>query len=465
MHEINHSRSFPFLGLSLSVVGRPFFIFHRRLSVVGFLFFIVWCRLSVVRFSFFILLCCLLIAPPVAALAEAPTSAPISFNTNFDGGSLGKIEGLSDTHFRCAVRGEYNYQGRNRQASWYYFRMDNVRGRDITIELTDLVGEYDNRPGAIAIKKTTRPVFSSDGKTWQHFESMDYDDKEAKAILHFRLTHDRIWIAHIQPYTSRDLQSLLDSVRGSPDLRIETIGKTAQGRDLLLLTVTNFARPDTNKKVVWLVARQHAWESGGSFVAEGAIRLILSGDPEARRLRDRVIFKFIPMADPDGVARGGVRFNANGYDVNRHWEEVDLRDPKSLAAMPEIWYMKKAIVDFARSERPIDLLLYLHNEEDNDWISGAPVSDPAFQKLVERFYDLLMAETTFDGRQRPSNRPDSLSGTSLALYQAAKVPAVLMEQKVTMNKRLGRLPTAADRVEFGKALIRCMARAVLNAER
>jgi hypothetical protein len=398
----------------------------------------------------------------LAFSAQAQTAATITFNTNFEGASLGKIECVGPGHYVCAVRGEYNEAGRNRQASWYYFRMDNVRDRDLTIELTDLVGEYNNRPGAVAIRKDTLPVVSYDQKTWQHLQAADYATTPPRLILHLRPTQDRIWVAHIQPYTTRDLQRLLDSATSSPHSRLEVIGKTAQGRDLALLTVTNFDRPDADNKVVWLVARQHAWESGGSYVAEGAIRFVLSDDPEAQRLRDRVIFKFIPMADPDGVARGGIRFNANGYDVNRHWEEVNLRDPKYLEMMPEIWYMKKAIVDYARSERPIDLLLYLHNEEGNDWISGSPVDDASFKNLVERFYDLLMAETTFDARQRPAQRPGELTGTSFALYSAAKIPAVLMEQKITMNKRLGRYPTAADRVVFGRNLARCMAKAVLN---
>jgi len=428
----------------MTKIGTLFCIHHLPLSIRGF------------SFIFHPSAFCLLVWA-----ANAQTTAPITFNANFEGGSLGKIEHSSGTHYICAVRGEQNYEGRNRQASWYYFRMDNVRGRDITIELTDLVGEYNYRPGAIAIKKNTLPVFSYDGKTWQHFETVDWDERTTRLILRFRPTYNRIWVAHIQPYTTRDLQRLLDSVTTGPNLRVEVIGKTVQGRDILLLTVTNFDRPDTNKKVVWLIARQHAWETGGSFVAEGAIRFVLSDDPEARRLRDRVIFKFIPMADPDGVVRGGVRFNANGYDINRHWDEVDLRDPKYLERMPEIWYMKRAIVDYAGSERPIDLLLYLHNEENNDWISGAPVDDPHFQKLVERFFDLLMAETTFDATRRPTQKPDALSGTSLALYHAAKVPAILMEQKITMNKRLGRYPTAADRLAFGRDLIRCMAHAVL----
>ena len=428
-------------------IGRSFLV-HYSAFIIHPLRFIVQ-RLTLIVFL-------------LVVSANAQTTAPVIFNTNFEGGSLGKIERLSDTHFVCAVRGEQNYEGRNRQASWYYFRMDNVLGRDITIELTDIVGEYNYRPGARAIRKTTVPVFSYDGRNWQHFDTTDWDVKTTRAILRFRPTHESIWIAHIQPYTTRDLQRLLDAVSTSPHLCVETIGESAQGHDLLLLTVTNFDRSDTHKKVVWLIARQHAWESGGSFVAEGAIRFILSEDPEARQLRDQVIFKFIPMADPDGVVRGGVRFNANGYDLNRHWDEVDLRNPKYLKAMPEIWYMKKAIVNYARTEHPIDLLLYLHNEESNDWISASPVDDPAYQKLVERLFDLLMAETTFDATRRPARRPDDLTGTSGALYRAAKIPAILMEQKVILNKRLGRCPTAADRLEFGRGLARCMARAVLE---
>jgi len=399
-----------------------------------------------------------------AAAAAAQSTAPISFNTNFESGCLGKITKISETHFLCAVPGQQNHEGRNRQPSWYFFEMENVKGRDITIELTDIEGEYNYHPGTFPINKDTRPLYSYDRRIWRHFEKLDWDDRNKRAILRFRPEQDRIWIAHIQPYTTKDLRKLLDDIRDNPNLRIEVIGKSAQGRDLYLLTVTNFDRPDEGKKTVWLMARQHAWETGSSFVAEGAIRYIVSDDAEARRLRDRVIFKFTPMVDPDGVANGGVRFNANGYDVNRHWDEVDLRRPEYLRKMPEIWYTKKAIVGYVRrSGRPIALLVYLHNDEYGEFVSGAPADDPEFRQTVERFFDLLVSETTFDASRRPG-RPDTLSGTSLALYRAAGVRAVLMEQKITMNKKLGRYPTAEDRLAFGRGLIRCMAWAVLGGK-
>lgn len=412
------------------------------------------------RFHFVLML--LLTSITVARAATPASTAPITINTNFEGGSLGKIQKISDTHFICAVKGEYNEEGRNRQASWYFFRLDNVRDRDLTIELVDLVGEYNGRYGACPLSAATRPVFSYDGRAWQHFGALEWNDTSKTATLRFRPAHDRLWIAHIPPYTTRDLERLLDAARQSPHARVEVYGRTPGGRDLVLVTVTNFAAPDAGKKVVWLMARQHAWEAGGSHVADGALRFVLSDDPEARRLRDRVLFVFTPMLDPDGVARGGVRFNANGYDVNRHWNEVDLRDPRALERMPEIWYTKKTIVHFARAERPIDLLLYLHNEESGEWINNGPPEDDAFRAKVRRLFDLLVKETSFDPSRPPVDRWDAThAGATEALYHAARVPAIIMEQRVNKGAKLGRCPTVADRLAFGAGLIRCMARAVL----
>ncbi len=150
---------------------------------------------------------------------------------------------------------------------------------------------------------------------------------------------------------------------------MEVIGKSAQGRDLHLVTVTAVDGDDRERPVVWLQARQHAWESGTSFVMEGALRFLTSDDPSARALRRRAVFVFTPMVDPDGCATGQVRFNANGYDVNRHWDEVDLRNKAFLARMPEIWYVKKAIVGRVASGRPIDLLVNLHNTETAEYLS------------------------------------------------------------------------------------------------
>ena len=89
---------------------------------------------------------------------------------NFEGGSAEKVERVSDTHFRVFVNGQKDQDGRNRQASWYYFRVDNAQpGVEYTFDMAGLPGEYNYQPNQGAIQKVTIPVMSvDDGKTWRY---------------------------------------------------------------------------------------------------------------------------------------------------------------------------------------------------------------------------------------------------------------------------------------------------------
>lgn len=396
----------------------------------------------------------------LSVLASAAEKPPVTFNKNFEGGALGKIEKLGETQFRCFVEGQHDEYGRNRQANWYYFRVDNVQGRETTLRLTDFVGEYNNKPGSCPMSADTIPVFSYDNENWQHFPAMDWDDQNKEATLKFRSEQDRIWIAHIPPYTHSRLLGWLEQLNRAACVRVEVIGRTVQRRDLHLVTITNFDKRDDGKKTIWLQARQHAWEAGTSHVMEGALRFIASDDPRARELRDKVVFKFTPMMDPDGCATGKVRFNANGYDVNRHWDEVDLRRKEYLEWMPEIWYVKKAILGWVDSGQRIDLMLNLHNTETSEYMDTQADDEPPHQ-LMHRFFDALIAKTTFDPSQklRVNNTPGN---TTNVLWKERKVPVLLMEQRIGTSKKLGRRPTVEDRLAFGKQLITVMAEAVLQ---
>lgn len=393
-------------------------------------------------------------------LAVGQEKPAIVFNKSFEGASLGKIEKTGETTFRCHVEGQYDERGRNRQVSWYYFRMEHVQGREVTLTLTDFVGEYNDKPGSVAMNADTIPVFSYEGEQWRHFPAMQWDNEKKEATLKFTPEQDRIWIAHIPPYTHSRLLRLLPELDRSPFARVEVIGKTVQQRDLHLVTVTNFEKPDAGKKTVWLQARQHAWESGTSFVMEGALRFVTSDDARARELRDKVVFKFTPMVDPDGCASGKVRFNANGYDVNRHWEKVDLRRKEFLERMPEIWYVKKAIYGHLDAGGRIDLMVNMHNEESGEHLD-TQVDDEAVLKRMQRFYDMLSEQSTFDPSQK-LNIKKLPGNTANYLWTERKVPVLLMEQRISRSQKLGRQATVEDRLAFGGQLVRVMAGAVIS---
>lgn len=387
-------------------------------------------------------------------------AAQIVATANFEGGNIGKVEIVAPAHLRCAVQGQSDQDHRNRQANWYYFRLDNLpRRRPVIVDLVNLAGEYDYHGPAFSVDKATRPVFSYDGRYWEHFRDyqVHWDERDLHLSLHFIPEAATMWIAHVAPYTTQDLARLLDSVRGSPYLTREVIGRSVEGRNLLLLTITGSEAPPAQKKVVWLMFRQHAWEAGSSWACEGVVRFLLSGDPRAAAIRERTIFKIFPMADPDGVVHGGVRFNRNGYDLNRNWNAVDTEK------MPEIAAQRKAILDWVDAGGRVDVFLTLHNTESGEYLE-APST---FQPLGQRLFQLLTASTSFNPTM-PLREID-LSATAVkpgrmnvaeGLFHDRQLPAMLMEQMVEHDSKLGGCPTVADRIDFGGGLVRALAEAV-----
>jgi murein tripeptide amidase MpaA len=69
----------------------------------------------------------------------------------------------------------------------------------------------------------------------------------------------------------------------------------------------------------------------------GVIEFLLSSAQEAIDLRDKYIFKIIPMLNPDGVIYGNYRSSLLGVDLNRRWKNP------SKYLHPTIYYSKSLI--------------------------------------------------------------------------------------------------------------------------
>ena len=368
--------------------------------------------------------------------------AAITVSTDFDGGNTGRVETVSPTHLRVGVKGESDQNKRNRQATWYYFRVDGADKEPLTIDMVDLPGEYNFRKNMGAITASTPPVISYDRKTWTHVTTVEYDKSEPHLRLKITPTASRFWIAHTPPYTNDNLAVLRKAVGQS---REEVIGKSAGGRDLLLWTIGK------GPKTAWLMFRQHSWESGTSWVGEAAVRSLLQNDRA-------MTWKIFPMCDPDGVARGGVRFNVNGYDLNRNWDTID---PK---LMPEIAAQHAAVARWLKSGRTIDLYFTLHNTETAEYLQGPPGPMP---EVGKKLFDTLVRETTFHP-SRPlfsgeTTTTEGMKGRMTVvqgLWHDFKIPTFLMEQRVAYNEKLKRLPTVEDRLNFGPQLVDAIAAAL-----
>jgi murein tripeptide amidase MpaA len=126
------------------------------------------------------------------------------------------------------------------------------------------------------------------------------------------------------PYTYSDTLRFLDSIipnnSSNHIVRRASLGRTLAGNQLELLIVTNFNCPEdqiAKRKCVILTSRVHPGESNSSFIIEGLISCLVGDSAVAHKLRDRFVFKIVPMLNPDGVVIGNYRCSLSGQDLNR----------------------------------------------------------------------------------------------------------------------------------------------------
>ena len=392
---------------------------------------------------------------PFARAADITAEDSIKIRWDFEGGSLAKVERVSGGRFRCHVKGQVDQDGRNRQASWFYFRVDGAKERLLTFTMVDLRGEYNYQPNMGAINKDTLPFYSSDGINWTPVEASSYDPSEPSLTYQVQITSDRVWVAYVPPYTLDTFRKLAAYLSRIPAVTIEEIGRSVQGREIPLITITDRSVPDKSKKVMWLMFRQHAWEAGSSWTGEGALRYVVSSDPIAQQIRRETIVKVLPLCDPDGVANGTVRFNVYGYDLNRNWDVVDP------VKMPEIAAERRSILNWVDAGNRTDFFVTVHNDEGNEHLVGPP--DARWLSLEKRAWSnwsssstikanigpQLMAATTTEGKPGRMNVVQGLS-------HDRGLPAFEIEMMIVKNPKLKRRPNIHDRLLAGQELVQAI---------
>ncbi len=149
----------------------------------------------------------------------------------------------------------------------------------------------------------------------------------------------RVWNSY-HDYGRLQLE-LKDLAQKHHDLiRLTRIGRSEQGRDIVMATITSFNR-SPNPPHVWFDGAIHGSEVIASESMLYYIRFLVEqyhSNPTAKKIMDGWITFVVPMVNPDGVENGKTsddykqaRKNGNAIDLNRNF---DFRwtgqcDPKS----------------------------------------------------------------------------------------------------------------------------------------
>jgi murein tripeptide amidase MpaA len=285
-------------------------------------------------------------APITSLKARLPVTPAIS--SAFDSGAIDVISSNrtdAGAVFQLHIRKDSHADIHQ----WFHFRLSGARGIACTLRFEN-AGACTYPAGW----KDYRAVASYDRENW--FRVPTSYDGTVMTVEHTP-ERDAIWYAYFEPYSLERHQALLGRAGDSALARIERLGASVEGRDIDLVCVTNDAAQraggDTEKKTIWIIARQHPGESMAEWFVEGMLeRLLDRSDPLSRRLLERAVLYLVPNMNPDGSVHGNLRTNAAGANLNREWMEP------SMASSPEVFLVREGI-----QRTGVDLFIDVHGDE------------------------------------------------------------------------------------------------------
>ena len=235
---------------------------------------------------------------------------------------------------------------------WFHFRVSGESDQKIRLVI-------ENAGGAAYPKgwEDYQAVVSEDLMDWRRVPT-SYDGQSL--TIDTDLNVNAIYVAYFAPYSSERHQMLVAGAQNYSESRISVLGQTLDGRDLDLITI---GTPGPEKRKIWITARQHPGETMAEWWMEGFLERML--DPISSISKDllsRAVFYIVPNMNPDGSARGHLRTNAAGVNLNREWAAP------TLEKSPEVYLTLQKMI-----ETGCDLALDVHGDEamPYNFIAGA----------------------------------------------------------------------------------------------
>ncbi|QEG38079.1 M14-type cytosolic carboxypeptidase [Roseimaritima ulvae] len=291
---------------------------------------------------------------------------------------------------------------------WWYFRIDGITpGETITLRLQASSASVGaKKPLAASWAMPKQATFSIDGETWLH--SDEGTRVEQAMVYTVQPDATSVSVAWGPPYTPQMAEQFVRKIaEKSPHAEATELCRSRGGRAVPMLHVREGDRDNRQRFGVWVQARQHAWESGSSWVAQGFAQWVTGDEPEAAWLRQHAEIFVVPIMDIDNTATGNGGKNALPHDHNRdwssepHWNEI-------LAAQRRI----RGLVD----EQRMDVFLDLHNPAPGDptffYVLPREMLEEPMLRLRDRFIELAYGRISKIKPLIPMSNKPKVTGAS-----------------------------------------------------
>ncbi|KAK2179282.1 hypothetical protein NP493_500g02012 [Ridgeia piscesae] len=329
-----------------------------------------------------------------------PKKGHLIFDACFESGNLGRVDYITEFEYDLFIRPD---TCNPRFRVWFNFTVENVKAdQRVIFNIVNF-----SKTKSLYREGMSPMVKSSSRRKWMRITpKLVYyyrcPDHRKNYVMSFAFSFDResdvYQFAYCYPYSYTRLQNYLDNLekRNMDYFRRELLCLSVQQRRLDLITITNpeNLNPNNTQKTVFVTARVHPGETPSSYVCQGMIDFLVSNHPIAKTLRDHLVFKVVPMLNPDGVYLGNYRCSLMGFDLNRHWLEP------SPWAHPTLYATKNVL----KIELDFYIDIHAHSTMMNGFMYGNIYEDMArFEKqmlfpklLCSNAEDFSLPNTSFN---------------------------------------------------------------------
>ncbi|GGY41913.1 M14 family metallopeptidase [Parvularcula lutaonensis] len=296
----------------------------------------------------------------------------ITITSAFESGNIRVLRADEPGDIRLEIKSD----GKADFFQWFYFRLESPEGLRV-----------------MTFENAAKASYEGGWQDYHACASYDLEDwfrvptryENGKLIVEHEAKGPVCYYAYFAPYTAYEAMRFTARMAKKKGVEWMPLGYSLDGRPVDAL---RFGEPAEAKRKIWVIARQHPGESMGSFFAEGFCETLVDEDHNmAQQLLRHATVYVVPMMNPDGVARGHLRTNAAGTDLNRAWESP------SAETSPEVLCVLNKM-----DEVGCDLFLDAHGDEAiaNNFIAGSegiPSWSPRLSELLSTFKNQLIQAT------------------------------------------------------------------------
>lgn len=198
-----------------------------------------------------------------------------------------------------------------------------------------------------------------------------YADVEGTtARVRIQATPGITFVGFYPRYSYEMYEDFIDGLDPSSVLEKWEEGKSFYGRSLHVVKITAPGPPEGRIPIL-VTARNHPYETSGSFIVESMIKFLQGEGEIVKRLRREHIFYFLPMMNPDGVALGmNQRTRPNGVNLSFG---IGTDDPALITLLNLVQKIRPALW--------ADIHSWPHQGDDGMWCTHQWVADGLLSQI------------------------------------------------------------------------------------